>query len=318
MSENNQQNHRGSFYSSIGIGSIVENKRKINKVLREVSFAPDFVYEREKDKKGRIFYDRYKYLGSGFGVSVKGYRCTKPNKEGKMVEKHTVTDWAIFAKGSKENIVKNAYVDMDEDEYGFCLAEDKVSANLFEFRINNMMEILDHYKKLSNQEEVNVFEVNINQVNVALLMLYGTVLLPVDKSCECCQGQRDEEEREQKELASKARMGDFEAEAAFYQLAYEQEMELGERLAEEDFLSVFEGYYFNMVEQSGIFTILGDILDVEELTNHATNEQIYRLTLSITDTYTTAYINKKDLLGFPTAGMRLMGVGMLQGDVLLK
>ena len=317
MSENNEQVYRGSFYNSIGIGSIVENKRKINKVLREASFAPDFVYEREQDKKGRVFYDRYKYLGSGFGVSVKGYRRTRPNKDGQMVEKHTVTDWAIFARGHQENIVQNAYVDMDEEQFGFCLAEDRASANLFEFRINNMMEILDHYKKLNNQGEVTSFEGNINQVNVAMLMLYGTVLLPVDKSHEDYH-QQQADERAQKELAARARMGDIEAEDAFYKMAHEQEMELGERLSEEDFLSVFEGYFLNLVEQSGIFTILADILNVEELTNETTGEQLYRLTISITDTYTTAYINKNDVVGFPMAGMRLMGIGMLQGDVLLK
>ncbi|MCL2855632.1 MAG: DUF3881 family protein [Defluviitaleaceae bacterium] len=318
MSQDNGQNPQpqGSFYNSIGIGGIVDNKRKINKVLRLASFSPDFLYEREQDKKGRIFFDRYKYLGSGFGVSVKGYRRLRANKEGQLVEKHTITDWGIFAQGYHDNQVENAFVDTDEDQFGFCLAEDAASTNLFEFRINNMMELLDKYKKMRSNAEVTAFEREIKHINMAMLMLYGTVLLPVEKcgndNCEC---QQQADEQAYKELAARARRGDAEAEADFHQMVREQEMELSQRLAEEDLLSVFEGYFLNMVEQSGIFSILADILDVTELTNEATGEKLYRMTISVTDTQTTTYINQSDLLGMPMAGMRLMGIGMLQGDV---
>ena len=314
---NGQQQAQGSFYKAVGIASIIDSKRKINKVLREASFAPDFSYERKQDKKGRIYFDRYKYLGSGFGVSVQGFRRMTKNKEGQPVEKHMVTDWGIFAQGHQDNYIKNAYIDTDENQHGFCLAEDANSANLFEFRINNMMELEDNYRKLRNHGEVVTFEEGVNRVNMAMLMLYGTVLMPVDKSGEDADiHQQQAEERMQKDLAARARMGDIEAVADFYRIAHEQEKELSERLEEEDLLSVFEGYFLNMVEQSGIFTILADILNVEEVANEATGEKLYRLTISITDTHTTAYISQDDLLGFPMIGMRLMGIGLLQGKVI--
>jgi hypothetical protein len=306
--------HHNNFYKSLGLADVVENKRKINKVLRLASFSPDFLYEREKDKKGRVFFNRYKYLGSGFGVSVSGYRRIRINKEGKRVEKHVVMDWGIFALAHEDSIVSNTYIDMDENHLTYCFTEEAATANAFEFRINNCLELLDCYKKLKNHEEVIAFENSICKINMAMLMVYGTVLLPVDKSTEEY-NEHMKEEQHQRELIARARLGDTEAEQSLHKIAKDQEIELSERLANEDLLSVFEGYFLNLVEQSGIFSILADILDVEELTNEASDEKLYRLTICITGTKTTVYINQQDLMGLPGIGMRLMGIGMLQGSV---
>lgn len=303
------------FHKSIGLASIVESKRKMNRLLRLASFSPDFLFEAEKDKKGRIYFDRYKLLGSGFGICVHGYRKMRINKEGKPVEKHMVTDWGVFAQGHEDNQVSYVFVDNDADQVAYCFAEDKTSGNAFEFRIANSLEVLNTYKKLDNSDHVTLFEGNISKVNVAMLMIFGTVLLPVAKNEEAKKF-RDKEEAIQKELMARARLGDAEAEQSLHNMAKEQEIDLRERLAHEDLLSVFEGYFLNLVEQSGIFSILADIVNVEQLTNEASGEKLYRLTVMITGTKITLYINEDDLIGMPSSGMRIMGLGLLQGSVL--
>jgi hypothetical protein len=253
-------------------------------------------------------------LGSGFGVSVQGFRSTRLDKEGKRVEKHVVMDWGIFALAAEDIPITNAFLDTDENCLFYCFAEDSTSGNSFEFRLNNTLEFLNNYKKQKNYNDVMSLESRITKANVAMLMSYGTVLLPVDKDAEGCRRQRMEEQM-QRELLARARMGDLEAEYNLDLMAKEQEIELAERLSREDLLSVFEGYFLNMIEKSGIFSILADILKVEELTNEASGQKLYRLTISITDTKTTVYISQSDLIGLPTVGMRLMGIGLLQGAV---
>lgn len=302
-----------NFYKSLGLSEIAGNKRKINKILRLASFSPDFSFETAKDKKGRIFFDRYKYIGNGFGVNVIGYRKTRKNKEGQQVEKHVVMDWGIFAQGHSDIAVSNAFIDMDEYQLGYCFSEDAKSGNAFEFRINNMLQLHEKYKKLQNLDEVMQFENEISYVNTAMLMLYGTVLLPVDKSDP--ENWHNPEEQLQRDLLSKARAGDAFAEFSLAAMAANQEQELRERLQTEDLLSVFEGYFLNMTEQSGIFSILAEITHVEEIINPESGEALYRLVLDITDTTSTAYINQKDLIGYPIVGMRLMGIGLLQGII---
>ena len=304
------------FYRSIGLRGVVENTRKLNKVLRLASFSPDFSYERKKDKKGRIYFDRYKFLGAGFGVSVHGYRHLRTNKEGKRIEKHVVMDWGVFAQGHQDTFVSGTFVDSDADQLLYCFAEDAHSGNNFEFRVNNVLEILDKYQKLSNLNELDSFEDNIQRVNMAMMMVYATVVLPVVKSDEN-QSFREQEDAIHKELLARARMGDIDAHQDLQNMALEQETDLRERLCHEDLLSVFEGYFLNLVEQSGIFSVLADITAVEELTNEASLERLYRLTVSITDIKITMYVSEADLVGAPTPGMRVMGIGVLQGTVML-
>ncbi|MDR2166417.1 MAG: DUF3881 family protein [Clostridiales bacterium] len=316
MPQNNEQGVSANFYRALGLAEIVNDKRKINKILRLASFAPDFSYEKEADKKGRIYFDRYKFLGSGFGVNVHGYRRMRTNKDGQRVEKHVVMDWGIFAMGYEDNVVAASFVDTDEYGIFYCFTEDLHSSNNFEFRVNNILELLDKYRHCADYEAVLDFEADISYVNTAMLMIYATVLLPVDKSHHEEYNQMLEEQIFN-ELVARARMGDAEAEYSLEQMVFEQEMELGERLAHEDLLSVFEGYFLNLAEQSGIFSILADILSVEEVVNEASNQKLYRLNISITDTKTTVYINQEDLIGMPMVGMRLMGIGLLQGTILL-
>jgi len=303
-----------NFYRPLGLAEIVADKRKINKILRLASFSPDFSYEKKMDKKGRIYFDRYKYLGSGFGVNVHGYRRLRTNKDGQQVEKHVVMDWGIFALGKEDNCVQNSFIDTDDAQLMYCFTEDSMSSNSFEFRINNLLELTDKYKDLDSQSDVEGFEQAIRSINMAMLMVSGTVLLPVEKSDD------DDflnmiDEQLRRELANLTKQGDQQAELALRQMSIERELELAGRLATEDVFSIFEGYFLNLAERSGIFSILADILDVDLLTNEATSEEIFRLSVMVADTKTTVYINKKDLVGEPSIGMRLTGTGLLQGVI---
>ncbi|MCL2376634.1 MAG: DUF3881 family protein [Defluviitaleaceae bacterium] len=305
------------FYKSLGLSSLIGSKRKMNKVLRLASFEPDFKYERKQDKKGRIYFDRYKYLGSGFGVSVQGYRHMRINKEGKKVEKHVVLGWGMFAEGHEDSAIANAFIDTDSEQLSYCFAEDAASCNAFEFRANNALEIVDRYKALADYDEVQDFEAGISKANVAMLMTFGTILLPVAKN-ESAINFRAQEEATMRELVSRARSGDIEAEEDLHQMAKKQEIDLRERLAHEDLLSVFEGYFLNLIEQSGIFSILADIHRVDEITNEASREKLYRLSVSVTGIKMTLYVNQEDIVGMPLEGMRIMGMGLLQGNVMFS
>ena len=307
---------QNDFYKSLGLTSIVASKRKMNKVLRLASFEPDFMYERKIDKKGRIYFDRYKYLGSGFGISVQGYRHMRKNKEGQRIEKHVVLDWGVFAEGHNDNAVSNAFMDTDSEQLAYCFVEDVNSGNAFEFRVNNALEMMDKYKALRHYDAVLDFEDDISKVNAAMLMIFGTILLPVVKN-EQAIGYRAREEAAHRELLDRARLGDTEAEQNLNEIAKKRETDLRERLANEDLLSVFEGYFLNLIEQSGIFSVLAEIHEVEELTNEASNEKLFRLTVSVTGIKMTMYINSEDIVGLPMEGMRIMGMGQMQGTVLL-
>ena len=303
-----------NFFAPIGLASVAENKHELDKILRMCSFAPDFLYEKEQDKRGRTYFDRYKYLGDGFGVNVHGYRYTRTNNEGKKIEKHIVLDWGIFAFGESDTPINGCFIDCCADQRMYCVAKELIDDRNIEFRANNSLELLDKYKALENLATVEHFEDDVKSVNIALLMSYGTVLLPVEKTI----GDDMENEIEEimrRQLRNEALAGDLEAELVLEHLELEKEIELSERLKEEDMFSVFESYLVNTQEHTGVFAVLLDILSVQEITNKTTKEKILRINAATGNAKVTTYINKSSLIGLPTPGMRIAGMGILQGRV---
>ena len=61
------------------------------------------------------------------------------------------------------------------------------------------------------------------------------------------------------------------------------------------------------------YSIIGNILSVNLVTNDLTNEEIYRLRIECNDMIFTAAINKADLLGEPAPGRRFKGQIWMQG-----
>jgi len=57
---------------------------------------------------------------------------------------------------------------------------------------------------------------------------------------------------------------------------------------------------------------------VDEVTNEASEEKLYRLTVSVTGIRMTLYVNAEDVVGMPLEGMRIMGMGQMQGTILLQ
>ena len=63
------------------------------------------------------------------------------------------------------------------------------------------------------------------------------------------------------------------------------------------------------------YEILGNILDVRELFNYVTMEELYQMEIEANDVIFEVCINKKDLFGEPIVGRRFKGSIWLQGTV---
>jgi len=298
------------FLAALGMGSIISDKRMLDKALRLSAFSPDFCFEDAEDKKGRVFFARYKFLGRGFGCWVGGHRRKRRNKEGQDVEKYIVMEWGVFANAAADSIVSGVFVDVDFDNNAFCFALDEGSGNHIEFRVNNALELMTKYRVARDYDDMLDFERGIALANVSMLMAFATVLLPVEHS------RKSRTTRVHDDIPHDITERDSDS-MSFYENYEQQETDLRGRLANEDMLSVFEGFFLNLIEQSGIFSVLAEILHVDEIINELSQEKILRLDVDITGIKLSMYVNEKDLIGAPSEGMRVMGVGMAQGFVKL-
>lgn len=291
--------------SAIGLSSIIDRKIKFNRMLRDAFISPDYNSKLRNAQAGRTQVESYKSLGDGFGVIVYGERYIKVNRQGEKNQQSDIKGWGLFALSDDPIEIADFYVDCEDEgrEYAFC--EDKITGNLFEFKINNLLE----YKKRSKKGEA------VSSVNIAMLALFGTIILPVYKD-EYTNEYRNEENRMHRELLEKARSGDNTAEEALNRKASKIAETVWERMKNEDILSIFEGYFLLIGNHSPSFSVLADIEKVEHLTNDLTNENVVKLLLDISGTKLNLFVNEKDLVGMPIAGMRFMGVGMLQGSAI--
>ena len=63
------------------------------------------------------------------------------------------------------------------------------------------------------------------------------------------------------------------------------------------------------------YSILGEILDCNKVTNRLTSEKIYQMTVSCNDLIFNLCINEKDLYGEPEIGRRFKGSIWMQGYI---
>jgi hypothetical protein len=64
------------------------------------------------------------------------------------------------------------------------------------------------------------------------------------------------------------------------------------------------------------YSILGEILECEKVTNNVSGENIWKFVLNVNDLVMDVCINELDLLGEPAVGRRFKGVIWMQGMVL--
>ena len=272
-----------------------DDKEKAEEIVNDIIKSPTkrFISNYKKDE---IKVEYYKEYGENFGLLVRG---TLSDKEELKVYSlipyslgSTITDTYEIdvMKGDKKDIF-NAY------------CEEIKSGTPISFFLQNVVD----YMQIDDKDDVY-----IDGVRLVAYSVDGTIILPIDKDEEDLILD-DEEDLIREQLLEKAREGDEDALDLLEEEALEASEVLQDRLLTEDMLSVLEGFFVPIKESDDVFSILGDILDVKELINHYTKEEIYVLKVKCMNIKFDVYINKKDLIGMPSPGMRFKGTTWVHG-----
>ena len=196
---------------------------------------------------------------------------------------------------------------IDDDYTYYVICEEKETGMQFIFWLQNVVEYMDC---LNEKRE-------FNKVKIAGLAMEGTIILPIEKDSE--DEAMEKEEREKlKVIIQKAREGDEEAKAQLEQEEKDLDEQLKERMMEEDFLSIMSGYFVPTTLVDATYAVLGEIKQIATRKNNKTGEELYLFVLEVNDMPLEVMINKKDLVGMPSVGMRFMGTCWLQGVIVTK
>lgn len=210
-----------------------------------------------------------------------------------------------YLVSTKSIDVVDLTVESVEDEYNYyVICEEKDTGMQFIFWLQNVVEYIEL------EDDVP----QVGKVNIAGLAMEGTIILPIEKDEDDAAVEKEERDKI-KVMLQRAREGDEEAREQLEREEKELDEQLKERMMEEDFLSIMSGYFVPTTLVDATYAVLGDIQSIQERKNEKTGEEMYLFTLNVNDMPLEIAINKVNLVGQPSVGMRFMGTCWLQGTI---
>ncbi|MCQ2522377.1 MAG: DUF3881 family protein [Lachnospiraceae bacterium] len=144
----------------------------------------------------------------------------------------------------------------------------------------------------------------------------GMILFPIEKTPEDQRIAVKQQIRKARMIA-KARSGDEEAMESLTASDVDICQIIQEKIKdEEDVLSLVDTSIIPYGLECDLYTIIGEIVTVDLLTNPVTEEKVYVMALSVNDVPMDICINEEDLMGEPAVGRRFKGTVWLQGSIL--
>lgn len=279
--------------------SELNNKYTIEQLVGEILEKPT-VQKASRKKNKDIVAEYLKSYGEDMYIAVR--IVMHEEDEQAQIE---VEQCAPFLDTGRILEVVDLNVEEMEDAYNYyVVCEDKETGIQFVFWLQNA---IDYADAVPTKKE-------FNKVKIAALAMEGTIILPIEKDEEDDKLDADEREK-MKVMMERAREGDEEAIAHLEAEEKEMDDQLKERMYQEDFLSIMSGYFIPTTLIDANYAILGEIKDIKLRKNSKTGEELYLFTLDVNDLILDVIINKKQLIGYPTVGMRFMGTCWLQGTI---
>lgn len=284
---------------AIGFSDLENNTYNLDKLLNKVIENPDSRYVIGRNDED-IFVEYVKYFGKDIGIIVRGFLDDNENV--------VIESWAPYAHTDNVTDIIEVDIDKGDNEQYYVICEEEETCNEIEFYLQNVVNFLD----VQDDEEVS-----IKGATLVGLATQGTILLPIQKDL-IDKVIETEHDRMYKSLIKRAKAGDDEAEQIL-QLQQEQMTEsISERLNSEDFYSVIEGYFLQDETFNETYEVLGEIKSLEMITNNLTNEKIYKFNVDSMGIIIDICVNKKNLLGVPSVGMRFKGNCWVQGNIIFE
>lgn len=192
----------------------------------------------------------------------------------------------------------------EKETFAGLLDEYKVGISLI-FYLLNPMEYREKYMKLRDR-------LGVRAVNLAGLAVSGKVLLPIRKTAMQIEKAKVAA-KNRDNLLEAAKNGDEDAMESLTIEDLDLYSQASRRVVKEDIYSIVESTFMPSGIECDQYSVLGEILEVDQKKNRITGEEIYDLKLNCNDLIFRVGINKQDLLGEPLPGRRFKGKIWMMG-----
>ena len=284
--------------NAIGFGNI-NSKRELKNILTQVrtSFTQHDLIAQDEEMDICEYQKEY---GAGIGIAMFGDRD--------IHEEFEKNYYYPFFLGTGITSHADVYIErrMDREAYAGICEDMKVGINLI-FHLQNTVELLKERQRAKKS-------VKYKSVTLSGLCNGGTILLPVLKDKE--QEKRQKEEiHNRMMLVSAARMGDPAAIESLTMDDIDTYSKVSQRLVSEDVFSIVDTYIMPYGIECDHYSIMGEILELQIITNEYTKEEIYVMRLDVNELMFDICVPVKNVIGDAAVGRRFKGNMWLQGRI---
>ncbi|MCI8784432.1 MAG: DUF3881 family protein [Dorea sp.] len=286
------------YMNAIGFGNI-NSKRELKNILTQVrtSFTQHDLIAQDEEMDICEYQKEY---GAGIGIAMFGDRD--------IHEEFEKNYYYPFFLGTGITSHADVYIErrMDREAYAGICEDMKVGINLI-FHLQNTVELLKERQRAKKS-------VKYKSVTLSGLCNGGTILLPVLKDKE--QEKRQKEEiHNRMMLVSAARTGDPAAIESLTMDDIDTYSKVSQRLVSEDVFSIVDTYIMPYGIECDHYSIMGEILELQIITNEYTKEEIYVMRLDVNELMFDICVPVKNVIGDAAVGRRFKGNMWLQGRI---
>lgn len=242
----------------------------------------------------------YRDFAKGLGLAV----CGEYDENN-----HFSYDYCFpYLKGSEISSYEDITVErhLEKESYAGICDEIKVGVTLI-FYLQNMIP----YIKAKNR---GTLPMKGTSLVLSGLSCQGSIMMPLKKDKkDILKTQKAAVSRNDRIRA--ARRGDEEAIESLTLEDMDVYTSISKKIHQNDIYTIVDTYFMPYGVECDLYSVLGEIQQIEEIENIVTGETIVKMLLLCNELSFDVCINKKDLYGEPQVGRRFKGVIWLQGYI---
>ncbi len=287
------------YLRAVGFSNI--KKKDLELITEEIISRPELM-KITKDTEGNEFAEFSKTFAPNLGIMVRG--TYDENDEFHM-------DYYVpFAKGDTLSTQEQVDIEKHAEKESFAgvCDEMRVGVTLI-FYLQNVADFLAEHRK-------NIHVKNLYGATLSALSVEGKILLPIEQK-KATKAQKNINREKRNKLLAEARDGNEEAIESLTLQDMDTYSAIAKRIMTEDVFTIVSSSFMPYGIESDHYSVLAEILEVEEVINSITNEKMYFMKVECNDIIFYITINQADLLGEPAVGRRFKGIIWMQGTVCL-
>lgn len=287
------------FLRAVGFSNI--KKKDLEIITEDIIEKPD-VIKVTKDSEENEFTELSKMYASDVGITIRG-----------SYDENDVFHMDYYVPFAYSNeISTNEQIEIEKhaekESYAGVCDEMRLGVALI-FYLQNVADFLSEHRN-------NIHVKGLHGAFLCGLSVDGKVILPIQEKVLEKQSANNKKEKRNR-LIAEAREGNEEAIETLTLEDMDTYNVIAKRIRKEDVFSIVSSSFMPYGIESDHYCVLGEILEVEEITNSLSGEKLYYMKLECNDIIFCVTINKKDLLGEPAVGRRFKGSIWMQGTVCL-